>query len=102
MAGRAPHLEPSCLYPDEAEIARLVLGPKRSKAWPGLAVLFERQGMPKVDPQTGGRYWPKVKEFLDRRERLLKPDEPLSNRARGIVENFDYEPPKRGRRMPAT
>ncbi|ACL58155.1 conserved hypothetical protein [Methylobacterium nodulans ORS 2060] len=38
--------EPSCLYPDEAEIARAVLGPGRAKAWPGLAVVLERGGFP--------------------------------------------------------
>lgn len=62
----ATPLQPSCLYPDEAEIARLILGPKRARAWSGLAVVLERSGLPKVNPMMGGRYWPAVREFLDR------------------------------------
>lgn len=72
MAARKPvaSLEPTCLYPDEAEIARAVLGPRRAKCWPGLAVVLERSGFPKVDVMMGGRYWPAVKAFLDRRHRV--------------------------------
>jgi len=58
---------PSCLYPNEAEIARLVLGSKRAKSWDGIAAVLERRGFPQVDPLFGGRYWPAVKAFLDRR-----------------------------------
>jgi hypothetical protein len=54
------------LYPDEAEIARRVLG-KRAREWPGKAVLLERDGLPKIDPLMGGRFWPAVRRwFLDR------------------------------------
>ncbi|TXN64470.1 hypothetical protein FV230_18405 [Methylobacterium sp. WL6] len=62
--------EPSCLYPDENEIARAVLGPGRARTWPGLAVVLERGGFPKVDVMMGGRYWPAVKAFLDRRHHV--------------------------------
>ncbi|QGY01518.1 hypothetical protein MMSR116_06070 [Methylobacterium mesophilicum SR1.6/6] len=62
--------EPACLYPDEAEIARAVLGPGRAKCWPSLAVVLERSGFPKVDVMMGGRYWPAVKAFLDRRHHV--------------------------------
>lgn len=58
--------EPSCLFPDETEIARVVLGPARARSWPSLATVLERRGLPRVDPQFGGRYWPKVRAFLDR------------------------------------
>lgn len=61
---------PSCLYPDEAEIARLILGPKRFTWWKGLAVVLERGGFPRIDPEFGGRYWPAVKVFLDRRHHV--------------------------------
>ena len=61
---------PSCLDPDEAEIARLILGPKRAKAWSGLAVVLERSGLPRVDPMMGGRYWPAVRAFFDRRHHV--------------------------------
>ena len=57
---------PSCLYPDEAEIARLILGSKRAKAWSGLAIVLERSGLPKIDVMMGGRYWPAVRAFFDR------------------------------------
>lgn len=67
-AGRG--LEPSCLYPDEEEIARLVCPKKRVAEWRGLAVVLERDGFPPVDPQFGGRYWPAVKAFLDARNRV--------------------------------
>ena len=59
-------IEPTCLFPDEAEIAKLVLGTKRAKAWPGLAVVLERSGLPRVNVMFGGRYWPAVRAFLDR------------------------------------
>lgn len=76
MAGvRAPAsggrgLEPSCLYPEEEEIARLVCGKKRVGEWRGLAVVLERDGFPRIDPQFGGRYWPAVKAFLDQRNHV--------------------------------
>lgn len=58
------------LYPSETQIARAVLGTERSKAWNGLATVLERHGFPKIDPQFGGRYWPAVKAYLDRRHGL--------------------------------
>ena len=58
-------LHPSCLFPGEPEIAKLVLGPTRAKMWPALAKVLEREGLPRVDPMFGGRYWPKVQLFLD-------------------------------------
>jgi hypothetical protein len=41
------------LYPDEAEVARRVLG-ARSREWAGKAAVLEREGMPKIDPLMGG------------------------------------------------
>lgn len=69
-ASGGPPLQPSCLYPEESEIARLVLGPKRASQWSGLAVVLERGGFPRIDPEFGGRYWPAVKAFLDDRNRV--------------------------------
>jgi len=63
--------QPSSLYPDEAELARCVLG-KKSRQWPSIAAVLEREGLPKVDPLTGGRFWPAVRAFLDRRHGLRK------------------------------
>ena len=62
--------EPTCLYPDEKELAEIIMGPARSKGWTGLAVVLERGGFPRIDPQFGGRYWSAVKAFLDRRNHV--------------------------------
>jgi hypothetical protein len=54
------------LYPDEAEIARPVLG-EGAQEWPGKATVLERDGLPKIDPLMGGRFWPALRQwFLDR------------------------------------
>jgi hypothetical protein len=58
------------LYPDEREIALLVLGPKRMKDWDSIAAIEERHGLPKIDPQYGGRYWPAVLRFYNVRNGL--------------------------------
>jgi hypothetical protein len=55
------------LYPSEAEIGKLILGPARAKEWPAIAATLEKRGLPPVDPLTGGRYLPAVRAFLDRR-----------------------------------
>ena len=65
-------LEPSCLWPDEIELALLLLGPKRAHLWPAIAKAEEKAGLPRVSAQYGGRYWPAVKAFYDRRHRLLE------------------------------
>ena len=58
------------LFPSEADIARAVLGPGRAQEWRCLAPSLERQGMPRVDPVFGGRYWPAVRAWMDRRAGL--------------------------------
>jgi len=60
----------SPLYLSEASIAARVLGPKAQKQWDALAAIWEREGLPRIDPMTGCRYWPAVREFLDRRHGL--------------------------------
>lgn len=57
------------LYPTEDEIARKVLG-KRAREWPSIARSLAGKGLPPVDPQFGGRYWPAVKQYLDTRNRI--------------------------------
>jgi hypothetical protein len=37
------------LYPNESELARLVLG-TRANEWRSKAAVLERQGLPKIDP----------------------------------------------------
>jgi hypothetical protein len=58
------------LYPDEQETARRVLGPN-AKKWPDIALILEREGLPRIDPLMGGRYWPAVAQFLNKRHGLV-------------------------------
>lgn len=69
--------QPSSLYPDEDELARCVLG-KKARQWPSIAPTLEREGLPRIDPLTGGRFWPAVRAFLDRRHGLPKDQVPAS------------------------
>lgn len=56
---------PDPLYRTEAEVARAVLGRCSLEEWKGLAIVLEREGLPKVDPEFGRRYWPAVKAWFD-------------------------------------
>ncbi|CAM5183708.1 putative protein OS=Bosea thiooxidans OX=53254 GN=SAMN05660750_04068 PE=4 SV=1 [Bosea thiooxidans] len=62
-----PANDNSPLYLPEQAIAQRILGPKAKVRWDSLALVLEREGLPRVDPLTGCRYWPAVREFLDRR-----------------------------------
>jgi hypothetical protein len=53
------------LFPDEAEVARR-LGQELSD-WKAKAIVLERHGLPPIDPLMGGRYWPAVCAFFNRR-----------------------------------
>jgi hypothetical protein len=53
------------LFLSEAEIARR-LG-QEPKEWNAKAIVLERHGLPQIDPLMGGRYWPAVCAFFDRR-----------------------------------
>lgn len=64
--------QPMPLYPTEDQIAAAVLPEKNMKSWSGIAAALEKDGFPMVDPLFGGRYWPAVKAFLDRRAGLRK------------------------------
>lgn len=55
------------LYSSEEEIAEIVLGPAKLKEWRALAVVLERDGLPKIDPLFDRRYFPAIKAFFDRR-----------------------------------
>lgn len=85
---KPPRAEPSCLYPDERELGRLVLG-TRAPNWPGVASVWEKIGLPRIDPLTGGRYWPAVQLFLDRRYNLDVPGSAVA--AADGVENPNYD-----------
>jgi hypothetical protein len=75
------------LYPDEATIALAVLGPKRAKEWPYIAVHLEnKHGLPRVDREMGGRFWPAVEAYFRIRHGMpvdgLNQPPPVSNRIR--------------------
>ena len=53
------------LFATDEEIGEAVLGSDRRAEFKGLAILLERQGMPKISPLLGGRYVPAVKQFFD-------------------------------------
>lgn len=69
------HVDTMPLYPDEKRLAAEILPTDRVKEWDGIAAVLERRGLPGIDPLFGGRYWPAVRAFLDRRHGLseLKP-----------------------------
>jgi hypothetical protein len=54
------------LYCTEEQVAELVLGPGHLRDWRDRVVVLERQGLPRIDPLMGGRYWPAVLAFFDR------------------------------------
>lgn len=58
------------LYLPEKAIAQRVLGSNAAARWDSLAIVLEREGLPKIDPLMGGRYWPAVRAFLDNRHGL--------------------------------
>jgi hypothetical protein len=45
------------LYPDEKRLAQWILG-DRAREWLAKAAVLERQGLPRIDPFMGGRFWP--------------------------------------------
>ncbi|MCS0494352.1 hypothetical protein NVS89_04525 [Ancylobacter sp. MQZ15Z-1] len=52
-------------FPCEAEIARRLS--QDPKDWAAKAALLEREGLPRIDPIMGGRYWPAVAAFWHHR-----------------------------------
>jgi len=53
------------LFPSEDEIAfRLSQTPVE---WAAKVVILERDGLPRIDPIMGGRYWPSVVAYFNRR-----------------------------------
>ncbi|GJD82368.1 hypothetical protein [Methylobacterium haplocladii] len=49
------------LFPSEAEIARRLSQTPRE--WAAKAKVLEREGLPRIDPLMGGRFWPAVRAF---------------------------------------
>ncbi|WP_087881142.1 hypothetical protein [Nitrobacter vulgaris] len=75
------------LYATDEEIGEAVLGWARKGEFKGLAVLHERQGMPRMSPVWGGRYVPAVKLFLDGQNGVTKAVTALA--PNGIEGSFD-------------
>jgi hypothetical protein len=57
-----PSLKRQGLFPCEAEIARRLT--QSEKRWRAIARQLEREGLPRVDPLMGGRFWPAVVAFF--------------------------------------
>lgn len=77
------------LYPSEPEIAILILGAKRAKEWPCIAVHLEnKHGLPRVDAEMGGRFWPEVQAYFYHRHGMrldgAVPSAPVSSRIRVV------------------
>ncbi|MBQ0822102.1 hypothetical protein KBI52_18080 [Microvirga sp. HBU67558] len=53
------------LFPSEAEIARRLS--QEPAEWASKAKVLEREGLPKIDPIMGGRHWPSVNAYFNRR-----------------------------------
>lgn len=62
MARRNDAYRHEGMFPCEAEIARRLSQDPRD--WSAKASILERDGLPRIDPIMGGRYWPAVDEFL--------------------------------------
>jgi len=71
MSRRLPSIDAPPLYMSEADIAARVLGVD-AKRWPDIAAMWEREGLPRIDPLTGKRFWPAVETFLLRRHGLTQ------------------------------
>ena len=66
MVARANRLvQDQGLFPSEAEIARRLSQDPR--AWAAKSHLLEREGLPRVDPIMGDRFWPAVEAFWNHR-----------------------------------
>ncbi|AWI88358.1 hypothetical protein C0214_08930 [Methylobacterium sp. DM1] len=64
MARRPPYRDQG-LFPSEAEIARRLS--QDLADWMAKAIVLERDGLPRIDPLMGARYWPAVLGYWNRR-----------------------------------
>lgn len=79
-----------------ARTLRSVMLGRHADEWPTIARAEEKAGLPRISVQYGGRYWPAVKAFYDRRHRLLElqSDDHDDEREK---ENWDAIPSRRAR-----
>jgi hypothetical protein len=64
-AADGPTVRRGGLFPCEVEIARRLS--QSEKRWRRVARLLEREGLPKIDPIMGGRFWPAIVAFFEAR-----------------------------------
>lgn len=71
-----PEIKSQGLFPCEAEVARRLS--QTPQEWKAKALILERDGLPRVDPVMGGRYWPGVEAYWRRRYGLvsISPSQP--------------------------
>jgi hypothetical protein len=65
------------LFPSESEIARRLS--QEPAEWAAKAKVLERDGLPRIDPVMGGRFWPAVVAYWKKRYQIstiepLQPD----------------------------
>ena len=65
LASRVQKSRQHGLFPCEAEVARRLS--QTPGEWSAKAKILERDGLPKIDPVMGGRFWPAVQAFWFRR-----------------------------------
>ena len=65
MAGSGSSIRSTGLFPCEAEVARRLSQTPRE--WAAKAIVLERDGLPRIDPVMGGRFWPAVDAYWRRR-----------------------------------
>jgi hypothetical protein len=70
-SAKKPAAKALSLYKPEAEIGELVLG-AGARNWTAISAIWEREGLPRIDPMTGMRFWPAVQSFLLRRHGLIE------------------------------
>ena len=78
-----PSLKRQGLFPCEAEIARRLS--QSEKRWRAIARLLERDGLPRIDPLMGGRFWPAVVAYFERRCGVRHREDALALANRGVV-----------------
>lgn len=71
------------LFPSEREIARRLS--QDLSGWRARATILEREGLPRVCPIMGGRYWPSVMAYFNHRYGIAN----VSPSAMDGMENLD-------------
>jgi hypothetical protein len=96
---RIPKIDELPLFPNERDIALIVVGRDRARDWPEIARTLEKRGFPLIHPLMGGRKLADVLDFFHH-----KPAPPGGRNfvyapyAPDGVEDFNPPPISRGRR----